>query len=70
MACRNHNNKELARLTIYELIPFTMGQYFNIRLYAPIAIIKLVETFKLEDNFKYLVDGIMTAIKAGKWQSQ
>lgn len=52
--CSRLNHTDWASHYIENILPFTMGQHFNTRLFAQIAIVKIIEKFKMNtSNHKY-----------------
>lgn len=45
--CLRANSSDWALRYIENILPFTMGQHFNTRLFAQIAVVKIIENFKM-----------------------
>lgn len=45
--CSRLNSTDWASRYVENILPFTMGQHFNTRLFAQIAVVKIIEKFKM-----------------------
>lgn len=62
------NRNDWASRYIDNILPFTMGQHFNTRLFAQIAIVKIIEKFKMNvstNKYNSVYEQIMHSFRQG-----
>ncbi|XP_037024426.1 uncharacterized protein LOC119066209 isoform X2 [Bradysia coprophila] len=66
--CSRTSNNALALTYIESILPFTMGQHFNTRLFAQITVVKIIEKFKMNvpsNQYNSVYEQIMNSFGQG-----